>query len=178
MSKILEEKPILKYIDGVDRDLFLMKYNESTKVTDYCKTQIWQVASLATIINFGIVTLSQQFRNNMPCITILILLIMIIVVLVVGYFGCLLINNFEFSANHHRNLNCILYQNCVSEGDQLQKDIKTIKTSENYEMKRDKNNNTFQNLFKAAISIGSIISFLLLFNKIIEISISCCPFSK
>lgn len=88
---------------GISKDVFLLQYNESAKVIDFCKNQQWYVLGLGVGINYGMIVICQQYLKVFLCFKITILLMMIGITLAVPIIGLIILLDLVEKAHSHRD---------------------------------------------------------------------------
>jgi len=142
--------------DEVDPEIFDLKFKESSKVLDYCKTQQWQIAIL--IIGFGLSVLNLYFNwlevansNYIHSMKILLIISFSMILLVGLLCICLLQSTSSRHRNHIDQLNLLLILPTF-----LQKDIKI---QEKKQHKYDIGNVIFPIAFGVIILVFTVIIF-------------------
>jgi hypothetical protein len=150
---MMEKYDILNF----DKDLFLMLHNESSKVIDFCKQQQWYVVGLGVGIHFGMIVVSQEYFQILPCFQFLLSLIMIGVSSIIPFVGLFVLLNLFNKTSEHRTAISKLKTNYLKLPPELLSTY--VKTPDNQTNNRDI---VFILLFSASLFISSFICSLII----------------
>ncbi len=104
-----EENKELGFKDKINKDLYLMQYNESAKVIDFCKAQQWYTTALGVGINYGLIIIATSHTNELPTvIKAFVFFIMIVITMLIPVVGAIIhISLAEKAIKHRNNVNML-----------------------------------------------------------------------
>jgi hypothetical protein len=144
----------------IHKDIFILQYNESAKVIDFCKNQQWYVVGLGVGINYGMIVICQEYLKLIPSFQFLVLLILIFVSFAIPIIGKTILDDLNNNTIKHRqNIDILKNEKYIEVPDEL----RGIFFKNNPEV--NQRDSLFINIFKTSLLLSSLISSIVLLNS-------------